>query len=87
MAAEYAVTMRLPPPAGEIWRDIHDAAQMWDELHSRGCELDFELDPRGAAVITLRDLDGRFLRSVTSSEAVEIASTKPGPALDRLLRS
>ena len=79
--------MHLPPPAGEIWRDIEAAAHMWEELPARGCELDFELDAQGAAVITLRDLDGRFLRSVTPTEAVEIASTKPGPALDRLLRS
>jgi len=87
MAAEYTEVMHLPPSAGEIWRDIEDAAQVWEELHSRGCELDFALDTQGAAVITLRDLDGRFLRKITSSEAVEIASTKPGPALDRLLRS
>ncbi len=79
--------MHLPPSAGEIWRDIEAAAKMWEELARRGCELDFELDAHGAAVITLRDLDGRFLRKVTPSEAVEIASTKPGPALDRLLRS
>jgi hypothetical protein len=79
--------MRFQPPAGEIWRDVEDAAQMWEELAARGCELDFQLDAHGAAVITLRDLDGGFLRKVTPSEAVEIASTKPGPALDRLLRS
>jgi hypothetical protein len=60
---------------------------MWQELNSRGLELDFELDEQGALVITLRDLDGRILRSVTPSEAVEIASATPGPGLDRLLRS
>ena len=60
---------------------------MWQELNSRGYELDFELDVAGAVVITLRDLDGRFLRNVAASEAVEIASATPGPGLDRLLRS
>ena len=60
---------------------------MWLELNSRGCELDFELDNAGAVVITLRDLDGRILRSVTATEAVEIACATPGPRLDRLLRS
>jgi hypothetical protein len=60
---------------------------MWDELHARGYELHFELNDQGAAVMTLRDLDGRILRSIAASEAVEIASTPPGPALDRLLRS
>lgn len=79
--------MYLPPSAGTIWRDIENAAQVWEELRARGCELDFELDAEGGAVVALRDLDGRFLRKVSPSEAVEIASTKPGPALDRLLRS
>jgi hypothetical protein len=60
---------------------------MWHELKSRGLELHFELDAEGGVEITLRDLDGRVLRSVTASEAVEIASTTPGPGLDRLLRS
>jgi len=60
---------------------------MWQELNSRGYELHFELDPKGAVEITLRDLEGRILRSVTASVAVEIASATPGPDLDRLLRS
>ena len=60
---------------------------MWQELNSRGYELDFELDSAGAVVITLRDLDGRILRSLGASEAVEIACATPGPGLDRLLRS
>ncbi|HMJ95811.1 MAG TPA: hypothetical protein VK486_08155 [Thermoleophilaceae bacterium] len=60
---------------------------MWEELKIRGRELYFELDSQGAVEITLRDLDGRILRSVAATEAVEIATTQPGPALDRLLRS
>ena len=60
---------------------------MWQELHSRGYELHFELDADGAVEITLRDLDGRILRSVAASEAVEIACASPGSRLDRLLRS
>jgi hypothetical protein len=60
---------------------------MWEELNTRGYELHFDLDSQGAAEITLRDLDGRFVRGVTATEAVEIASTRPGSALDRLLRS
>ncbi len=60
---------------------------MWQELNSRGFELHFELEGPGTLVITLRDLDGRILRSVAPSEAVEIASAAPGPDLDRLLRS
>jgi hypothetical protein len=60
---------------------------MWEELNTRSRELHFDLDSQGAAEITLRDLDGRIVRSVTATEAVEIASTRPGPALDRLLRS
>jgi hypothetical protein len=60
---------------------------MWEELNSRGLELDFDLDSQGAVVITLRDLDGRIVRNVAASEAVEIACAGPGRDLDRLLRS
>lgn len=60
---------------------------MWQELNSRGYELDFELNAQGVVDITLRDLDGRILRSIAASVAVEIACATPGPALDRLLRS
>lgn len=63
------------------------AEERWDELQAPGYELDFDLDAQGAAVMTLRDLEGRVLRSIAASEAVKIASTAPGPALDRLLRS
>ena len=61
--------------------------QMWQELNSRGYELDFDFDSQGAVVVTLRDLDGRILRNIAASEAVEIACATPGPDLDRLLRS
>ena len=60
---------------------------MWHELNSRGLELHFELNADGAAEITLCDLDGRILRRVSATDAVEIASATPGPGLDRLLRS
>ena len=61
--------------------------QMWQELNSRGYELDFDVDSQGVVVITLRDLDGRILRNIAASQAVEIACARPGPDLDRLLRS
>ena len=74
-------------PSTQVMHFPRSAEDMWDELHARGYELHFDLDDQGAAVMTLRDLKGRILRSIAASEAVEIASTAPGPALDRLLRS
>ena len=79
--------MDLPQPADEIRREVDNAARVSQALHARGRELSFDLAAHGALVITLRDLDGRFLRNIAPTEAVEIASTTPGPALDRLLRS
>jgi hypothetical protein len=79
--------MRFPTPSGEPWREVENAARVSEELGARGCELHFELDPQGALVTTLRDLGGQILRNVAPSEAVAIASTAPGPELDRLLRS
>ena len=79
--------MDPPQSLGEIWRDVDNAALVSEELKARGRELSFDLAPHGGLVITLRDLEGKFLRTVAPSEAVEIASTPPGPALERLLRS
>jgi hypothetical protein len=79
--------MRFGPSAAEIWREVDNAAQLSEELGARGCELHFDLDAQGALAVTLRDLDGRILREIGAGEAVEIASTPPGPELDRLLRS
>jgi hypothetical protein len=79
--------MRFEGSAGEIWRDVDNAARLPQELGARGCELHFDLDADGSLVMTLRDLEGETLREVGPSEAIEIASTAPGPDLDRLLRS
>jgi hypothetical protein len=79
--------MQVGHSGGEVWRDVENAAQVWAELGQQGQELSFELDPRGGVLITLRDSDGHVVRGVSASEAVEIASTAPGPGLDRLLRS
>jgi hypothetical protein len=79
--------MHLPLPIGDAWRDVDNAARVWDELRARGRELDFALDAQGAAVITLRDLDGRFLRDVPAAKALDIACTRTAAAFDRLLQS
>jgi hypothetical protein len=79
--------MQLEPSA-EIHHEIATAARVWEDLQARGLELDFELDPQTRAVgITLRDLDGRFVRAVSASEASEIASVTAPGELDRLLQS
>ena len=85
--------MVIPPkggkPAAEYPGDAIAGLSGGDvgRIRARGYELHFELDAVGRALVTLRDLDGRILRCIAASEAVEIASTPPGPALDRLLRS
>jgi hypothetical protein len=79
--------MHFGPSEGDIRRELDNAAQVWEELRAEGCELSFDLDGQGSLVITLRDVDGSVLRDVAATEAAEIASARPGAAVDRLLRS
>jgi len=79
--------MHSPPTSSDTWRDVANAARVWQRLRARGRELHFDLDEQGGAVITLRDLTGRFVRDVPPARALDIADTRTSAAIDRLLQS
>jgi hypothetical protein len=66
-----------PPewPPESVWREVDEAAQVWDDLQARGRELHFELDEdTGRLNIEIRDLEGKTVGPVSPIEAVAIAS-------------
>ena len=66
---------RLPEwPPESVWREVDEAARVWEDLHADGHEVHFDLDPRnGRLTIELRDLEGNVLTAVSPSEALAIA--------------
>lgn len=65
-----------PPP--EVRAQVRDAARRWEELRAMGRELRFERDEEtGRIVVQVLDLEGRVLRTVPPSEALEIAMGAP----------
>ena len=71
-------TPRRPPewPPQRVWREVDDAARVWDDLHKQGCEVHFELDEEsGRLAIEMRDLDGNVLETLSPSDALAIAAT------------
>jgi hypothetical protein len=63
------------PPA-EVMRDVEAAARRVDWLRENGRELHFNLDS-GKLRVEECDLEGRVLRTVPTSEALEIATGGP----------
>jgi len=61
------------PPA-HVLCDVDRAARRVDELQDAHCELHFEMDADRRVVVQLRDLNGRVLRTIAPSEALEILS-------------
>lgn len=67
-----------PPP--ELAAEVETAGRRWDELQAMGRELRFEQDPEtGRVVVEVRDLEGRLIRTVPPSAALEIAAGAPLP--------
>jgi len=65
-------------PPKRVWREVDEAALVWDDLQAQGCELHFEVDEdSGRLIIEMRDLDGEVLGTVSPSEALVIASGSP----------
>jgi hypothetical protein len=61
-------------PPHEVLGAIAAADRIYQELALDGHELHFQQDPRSSRVtIQLRDLTGKALRTITPSEALEIA--------------
>jgi flagellar protein FlaG len=71
-------TPRRPPewPPQRVWREVDNAAQVWDDLHEHGCEVHFDLDENsGRLAIEMRDLEGNVLKTLSPSGALGIAAT------------
>jgi len=65
-------------PPESVWREVDDAAQVWEELHAQGREIHFEIDEQsGRLAIEMRDLDGGAVGTLSPSEAVAVASGAP----------
>jgi hypothetical protein len=75
-------TSPCPPewPPESVWREVDEAAQVWEDLHADGRELHFDLDPQsGRLTIEMRDLEGNVTTAVSPSEALSIAAgSAPG---------
>ena len=74
--AELGVIPEAPPP--DALREVDRAAQRADELWRDQRELHFEIDQDSNRVIVqVRDLDGRVIRTIPPSEALDVLSGKP----------
>ena len=73
-----AVVTELPPtPPPEAVAMIERAAQRADELWRDQRELHFEMDKdSGRVIVQVRDLEGRVIRTIPPSEALDVLSGK-----------
>ena len=65
--------MPASPPA-HVLRDVARAARRVHELQDLDRELHFELDADQRVLVQMRDLNGRVLRTLSPSEALEVLS-------------
>jgi flagellar protein FlaG len=80
--ADFGVTLsrELEGPPPELRVQVRDASRRWEELRAMDRELHFEQDPQsGRIVVEVRDLEGRLIRTVPPSTALEIAAGAPLP--------
>ena len=65
------------PPVDAL-REVDRAAARADELWHDKRELHFEMDDKsGRVIVQVRDLDGRVIRTIPPSEALDILSGRP----------
>ena len=70
--------IRLSTPPPEVRREVQAAAGRAEQLRREQRELHFEIDEdAGRVVVQVRDLDGRVIRTIAPSEALEVMSGKP----------
>lgn len=69
--------------AGEIpahvWAEVEAANRLFEDLHDDGRRLVFDDRLDGRTVISLCDLGGRVLRSVTPGEVVDVPAVALAP--------
>ena len=62
-----------PPP--DVLREVQEAGRRAEELWDARRELHFALDDgSGRVIVQVRDLEGRVIRTIPPSEALEIMS-------------
>lgn len=79
MAPDTAEIGGIPaaPPADAL-REVDRAAARADELWGEQRELHFAMDEdSGRVVVQVRDLDGRVIRTIPPSEALDVLSGRP----------
>ena len=65
-------------PPEDALREVDRAAARADELWRDKRELHFEMDENsGRVIVQVRDLDGRVIRTIPPSEALDILSGRP----------
>jgi hypothetical protein len=65
-------------PPERVWREVDEAAHVWEDLQAQGCELHFEVDEQsGRLIIEMRELDGDVLGTLSASEVAALASGSP----------
>jgi hypothetical protein len=78
--AQSAVSLNTFPssPPQEVLDEMASAARVHDTLSAQGRELHFAHDPQsGRMTIEVRDSGGHVLRTISPSEALEVAAGKP----------
>src|SRR5918999_5864112 len=61
-----------PPP--DVLREIQAAGARADELWNARRELHFEISDSGRVIVQVRDLEGRVIRTIPPSEALDVMS-------------
>lgn len=75
-----ALAREVEGPPSELRGQMRDASRRWEELRAMDRELRFEQDPQtGRVVVEVRDLEGRLIRTVPPSSALDIAAGAPLP--------
>jgi hypothetical protein len=65
-------------PPQEVLDEMASAARVHDALRAQGRELHFAHDPQsGRMTVQVRDSGGQVLRTISPSEALEVAAGKP----------
>jgi uncharacterized FlaG/YvyC family protein len=68
----------MSSPPQEVLEQMGHAARVYDDLHARGRELRFAHDETsGRMTIEVRDTGGNVLRTLSPSEALQVAAGKP----------
>lgn len=76
-ASQVDISVPASPPA-EVADAIGRASARYDELHAQHRELHFASDPKsGRLVIEVRDLDGKVLRTIPPSQALDVIDGAP----------